>query len=381
MPATPLSDVARRLLVNVDNEHGEFADAVMRLPTSVYTDPARYAREVEVIFRRLPLVTALSVDIPKPGDFRTLTIAGRPIVTVRGDDGVARSFVNACRHRGAQVVCDDAGSSRRFTCPYHAWVYDTSGALVGIPQRETFGEVGDTGLIALPTAERAGVVFTVLTPGAPLDIDEFLGDMGDALVHMELDRMHPYPVTTTLDSGNWKTTADGYLDGYHIGFLHRNNLGLKQINNRNAWDLYGPHVRFGFANKTLPACRDLPVDQWDLPDVMSLVHYLFPNVSISGQPGRATMVSIILPGDTVDTSTVHQTQYSRVPLDTPGQMEEMEQRRIAYTAITRDEDFATVIGINNGLPALAGTDFLFGRNESGNQNLHRWVDHYLDVAT
>jgi hypothetical protein len=97
-------------------------------------------------------------------------------------------------------------------------------------------------------------------------------------------------------------------------------------------------------------------------------------VSISGQPGRTTMVSIILPGTTVDTSDVLQIQYSRTPIDTPEKEEELEGRRTLYAAITGDEDFSTVLSINRSLPSLGGTEFIFGRNESGNQNLHRWVE-------
>ena len=56
MPATPLTDVARRLLVNVENDHGELAPDVMHLPTSNYTDPAQYQRELETIFCKVPRV-------------------------------------------------------------------------------------------------------------------------------------------------------------------------------------------------------------------------------------------------------------------------------------------------------------------------------------
>ena len=38
-----------------------------------------------------------------------------------------------------------------------------------------------------------------------------------------------------------------------------------------------------------------------------------------------------------------------------------------------DEDFSTVMQINQAFPAMADDDFLFGRNESGNQNLHTWT--------
>lgn len=374
MAATPLTDVAQRLLANVEREAGDLADGIVRVPVERYRDPLQWQREIDEIFLKVPLVSCMSVDIPNAGDQCAWTLAGRPVLTMRGDDGVARSFLNSCRHRGANLVCDGFGHGRRVSCPYHAWVYDTKGALVGVPQRETFGEFDVSGLIELTTVERHGIVFCVLTPGLPLDLDAWLGDMGGALEQLELDQLHRYEVTTTLVSGNWKTTADGYLDGYHIGYLHRDNIGLKAINNRNTWDLYGPHVRLGFANKPIVGMKDQPVEEWDLTQAMSLVHYLFPNISISGQPGRRTMMSRMLPGPTVDRCTVLQYQYSRTPIDTDEYKAQLEADRVLYAAVTGDEDFATVLGITDSMPAIAGGSFMFGRNESGNQNLHRWVE-------
>lgn len=374
MSATPITAVALRLLANVEQDHGDLTADVMRVPVTRYRDAVQWQREIDEIYHRVPLVMALSIDIPRAGDLSAFEIAERPVVTIRGDDGVARSFLNVCRHRGARVVHSGFGHERRLTCPYHSWVYGTSGALVGVPQRELFGQIDATGLIELPTAERAGLVFAVLTPGAPIDIDEWLGDMAGALEMLELGSLHRFDVLTELESGNWKTTADGYLDGYHIGYLHRANIGMKSITNRNTYDLFGPHVRVGFANKPIVAMKDTPVDQWNLPEAMSLVHYVFPNISLSGQPGRPMMMSRMLPGPTVNRSTVMQYHYSRTPIDTDAARDEMEARRVLYAAVTRDEDFATVLGINGSLPAIADESFLFGRNEGGNQNLHAWVD-------
>ena len=220
---------------------------------------------------------------------------------MRGDDGVARTFLNACRHRGAAVAHDCFGHGRRITCPYHSWVYDTAGRLVAIPGKEAFDDVESRRSVEYPTAERAGAVFAILTVGAELDVDAWLGDMQSALEMLQLDKMYRYDVETKLPSGNWKATADGYLDGYHLGYLHRNTIGVKSITNRNTYDLYGPHVRIGFANKPIPDLRDVPPEEWpDLYAAFSLVHYVFPNISISGHPGNSLMVSRIFPGPGVD---------------------------------------------------------------------------------
>lgn len=384
MAATPLTDLARRLLANVDANRGDFAESMMSIPADEYRDRDRFDRELEMVYRRSPLLVALSVDIADPGDFTTMEIVDRPIVVMRGDDGIARTFLNVCRHRGRSVAQGCFGHGRRITCPYHSWVYDSSGQLVGVPGKEGFDELDVDGLIEYPTAERAGAVFAVLTVGAEFDVDEWLGDMRGALEMLQLDKLHRHDVETKLPSGNWKATADGYLDGYHLGYLHRNSIGAKSITNRNTYDLYGPHVRIGFANKPIVEYRDVPPEEW--PDnyaCFSLVHYVFPNISISGHPDRSLMISRIFPGPGVDECTVIQYQYFREPLVDDVAMADAEAKRQLYADVTYDEDFVTVMDITRRVDVLAeaGDVFRFGRNEVGNQNLHRWIATLIEPST
>lgn len=380
MAAMPLTDLGKRVLANVDAERGDFADDIMRVPVREYADPQLFQREVEAIFRRSPLMVALSCDIPDAGDFTTIEIVDRPIVVVRGDDGVARTFLNACRHRGAAVATECFGHGRRLTCPYHNWVYDTSGKLVGITGREAFEGLDVDGLVEYPTAERAGTIFAVLTVGATLDVDAWLGDMASSLEMLQLDELHRHDVETRLPSGNWKATADGYVDGYHLGYLHRSSIGAKSITNRNTFDLYGPHVRIGFANKPILDQRDIPVEDWDMYAAFSLVHFVFPNVSISGHPGNSLMVSRMFPGPAVGECTVVQYQYFRHPLQTDAECAEAEAKRVRYRDVTWEEDFVTVLGIGRRFDALGDDVFRFGRNELGNQNLHTWVRRLVDLS-
>ena len=381
MSATPLISVAKRLLANVDGDRGDLSPNILNVPAADFVDQARFEREIETIFHRSPLLVAFSVDVAEPGDYSALSIAGRPIVVTRGDDGVARTFLNICRHRGAKVTADCFGHARRFTCPYHFWVYDTQGALVGNTAREAFEGMDVSGLVELPTAERAGAIFAVLTPQIPMDIDAWLGDMASALETLELDKLVRHRDGIMADSGNWKATADGYVDGYHLGYLHRNTIGTKSITNRNTYDLYGPHVRLGFANKPMLTMRDLPDDEWRLREAMSLVHFIFPNISISGLPGSGLMVSRIYPGTTPERCTVEQFQYFREPMVTDEQIAEADAKRELYYAVTRDEDFATVLEVTDSFLALPNNVIRYGRNEQGNQNLHRWIDALLTGST
>jgi phenylpropionate dioxygenase-like ring-hydroxylating dioxygenase large terminal subunit len=372
------ADVARRLLANVDAGTSDQSPGQMKVPATAYRDPGRWELEMERIYRRSPLAVALSCDVREPGDFDTVEIAQRPLLIVRGDDGVVRTFLNICRHRGAQVG-DGCGHTRRFTCPYHSWVYDTRGRLVGVPGRDTFGELDVSGLVELTTHERAGVVFAVLTPGLDFDPVEWTAGMDEALELLRLDELHRYPVLTELDSPNWKLTADGYVDGYHLGYLHSSTIGEKSITNRNTYDLFGPHVRIGFANKPITQIRDKPESEWPpMWEIMSMVHYLFPNVSISGQPGRPLMISRLLPGPTPDRSTTAQYHYYRQPIEGDEAVATAEARRLLYAQVTGEEDFVTGFKINRGLGAMADDHIRFGRNERGNQNLHTWIDRLVD---
>ncbi len=367
-----LTEICHRLKANVAAGKPDQCEQLLRLPAAYYADEDQWQREMRDIFLKVPSLVALTCDIPEPGDFQALTLVGRPILIVRGDDGRARVFLNVCRHRGAKVADEDWGNARRFTCPYHSWSYDRNGRLAGIPGADTFGEVDVEGLLELPSEERHGAVFACLSREVELNLDEWLGPMGESLDALRLGELYPYRKTTVLDSPNWKLAADGYLDGYHIGYLHRDSIGRKSITNRNTYDLFGPHVRIGFATKMINEFEASMEADCYLPDYMSLVHYVFPNVSISGGHGDTIQLSRLFPGPTVDRSTTVQHQYFREPVE-GNMLLVAEEKRVIYERVVRDEDCATIFGISEALPALGEDTLLFGRNEPGNQRLHEVI--------
>jgi phenylpropionate dioxygenase-like ring-hydroxylating dioxygenase large terminal subunit len=374
-----LRELCRSLRKKVATGTPALADAVLAVSATSYRDATQWQLEMQHIFLRLPMLVALTCDIPEPGDFHTFMLAGRPLLVVRGDDGRARTLRNVCRHRGAIVATEASGSTRRFTCPYHAWSYDRSGKLDAVPGQAFFGEVTATGLVEFPTQEIAGAIFAVLDPEATFDAADWLGDMADSLAALDLAHMHPYRRTSTLEGPNWKLAADGYVDGYHLPYLHRLSIGGKIIANAHSYDLFGPHVRLVFATRRIEEIDTRPETDWYLPDYMSLVHFIFPNVSISGAHGDTAMLSRLLPGPTPDRSTTIQYQYFRKPLDEAG-LADAEQKRITYETVVRTEDYATVSSIGASLGALGDAPVLFGRNELGNQHLHRTIARYTGGA-
>ena len=151
-----------RIVASLDAGSDPMAARTMCQPTDVYVSPDHLSHEQTHIFNQVPLVVGLADQIRSPGDFFVDDLTGRSLLIVRDESGELRGFHNVCGHRGARVQQDGHGCTRRFTCPYHAWTYDTAGTLVSIPNDDGFTDLDRStrGLVALlrsPIERRVGV--------------------------------------------------------------------------------------------------------------------------------------------------------------------------------------------------------------------------------
>ncbi|MGH8597092.1 MAG: aromatic ring-hydroxylating oxygenase subunit alpha, partial [Gammaproteobacteria bacterium] len=119
--------VAKRLLNFISSESTERDPAIYDQPIIEYTSGEIADREQQTLFRERPLCVGLSHDLPQPGCYKTHDLAGVPLLLVRDASGAFKAFLNVCRHRGARVA-SGCGSTRGFTCPYHAWAYGLDAA-------------------------------------------------------------------------------------------------------------------------------------------------------------------------------------------------------------------------------------------------------------
>jgi phenylpropionate dioxygenase-like ring-hydroxylating dioxygenase large terminal subunit len=378
---TELIELAKRMLAHVENGTTDQTDDLMEVPVSEYVDPDRWAAEMEVIFKRVPLALGLTAELREPGAYKAIDVLGVPVLISRGADGVVRSFLNVCRHRGAALKDAGCGTARRFTCPYHGWSYDQQGRLVGVYGEESYGPLDrDThGLTALPTAERGGFVFSVLTPGAPIDIDAWLGDYAEELDKLGLADWHVFS-RRELVGASWKVCYDGYLEGYHFASLHRDTIFKQNMSNVMATDAYGPHQRIVFAKHGIEALRDKPEDEWVPADHIGPVYIIFPHVSIAGCWGERAVVSQLFPGPTHDRSRTVQTIVTRSPVETEADRAKAQAYTDFLYEVVRDEDYKTGLDIQKGLESGANTHFTFGRNELTVQRFHGWVERLMAEA-
>ena len=199
-----------------------------RVHASLYTDPRIFDDEMERIFRRGWVFVGHDSEIPGTGDFVTRRIGTEPVIMVRGIDGEVVVLVNRCMHRGTMVCPADRGHARTFTCPYHGWTYDVSGALLGVPYPGGY-EAFDKSAHGLTRAPRVssyrGFVFASLSlTGIPLA--EHLG-LATRLIDRSCDLSPVGEIELTAGwvkhrcPANWKALPENDSDGYHLGFVHR----------------------------------------------------------------------------------------------------------------------------------------------------------------
>ena len=98
------------------------------MPRDVYTDPTRFELERERVLGAHWILAGRSEQLVGAGDWLTFEGHGETVVVTRQADGSLAAFHNVCQHRGPALVGELVGcGAKRFTCPYHGWVYDTTG--------------------------------------------------------------------------------------------------------------------------------------------------------------------------------------------------------------------------------------------------------------
>ena len=369
------AELAARALKHFNEGTTDRAPSQMRIPVSAYTDEAQFQAERQAVFFESPIAVALSLEIPKPGDFLTQTIMGKPLLFTRDKEGVLHCFINVCRHRGAKVCATEKGHQSRFSCPYHAWTYSNKGELIGVYGEDSFGDVdrASMGLAELPCDERSGVIFACLTPGEPLDLDNWLGEFASKLADQNLEQWHLY-TERFLSGAGWKATLDGYLEVYHHDSVHGKTVGPYTVGNLLVHDTWGAHQRMVIARKDITELNDIAPENWEAPEsYIRVVHSVFPNLSISAILGGQCLIGFVYPGETSTTTVTRQLILSAEAPETDEQKATIETFSQMTLQAVRDEDYALVATIQGALHAGANDSFLIGRNEPAVQHYHRSI--------
>lgn len=221
-----MTQAALENLVIDDRDAGLF-----RVHRSVFRDPHVFELEQRRVFEQCWLYAGHASEVPQPGDFRTRTVAGRPLILVRGGDGRVRVLLNTCTHRGAQVCRQSCGNTKTFQCFYHAWTFDTEGRLVGVPGEDAYSDAFDREQLGLASPPRLEVyrdfVFVSFNP----TVEPLVAYLAGAKEYLDLvcDQseagMEIVAGTQAYSMrANWKLLVENSIDGYHARTTHQRYL-------------------------------------------------------------------------------------------------------------------------------------------------------------
>ena len=203
----------------------------------VFNDPELHLKELERIWAQCWIPICHETDLPDAGDFKRGYIGEDHVLLTRANDGSVNLFLNVCSHRSMEVCWSDEGNASTFKCPYHGWLFDGRGRLLGAPfEKQMYGEWdrSEYGLRLARVATRHGLIFGNFDDEAP-SFEDYLGEAAwyhDAMyAGVEWETLGP-PNRLTFDA-NWKTMVDQFAgDGYHGSTLHAalSELGMGDNN-------------------------------------------------------------------------------------------------------------------------------------------------------
>jgi len=367
----------KRALDIVEAQWPEMARSHMEVPLDFYNSETLAAREREV-FETSPLALAASSEIAEPHDYVVRNAVGRSVLLTRDAEGQAHAFLNYCRHRGAEPA-SGCGNARSFTCPYHAWTYDSRGQLVGMPLRDRYEDLdlSQWGLVELPSEERHGFVWAVLRKEAEIDVAAHLGELDAEIASLNCADMHYYSSLAQEPlAANWKSVAEGLLEGIHVPHVHPGTFAL---NPQTAavdiafYDTFGPHIRYGmpmFGRDEVAAIRATPESEWNPAASIGCVWWIAPGLLIA-QELYGLIYADLCPGQHVTEAWfrygwLSPTQEAPEGLSSPAEMAARAARAV-------HQDQPVWEGCGRGLSRGAHEAALIGRNEKGVQLLHESI--------
>jgi choline monooxygenase len=346
------------------NDQAPLAEA-STIPAPWYVDPRIADLEAKTVFSNTWQLVGRAEQLEKPGQFVTTTIAGEPIVVVRGNDHILRAMYNVCRHHAAAVVTEACGQASILHCPYHGWNYGLDGSLKGMPE---FDGVLDferqkNGLLPARAEAWENFVFVNLDLEAA-SLREFLGGLVKRVAPLGVSKLHYFDTRVYDIACNWKVFVDNFLDGgYHVPHLHKglsSVLDYKEytIENEDRYCLQSSPMVSSDEDKATGATRK---------GDRAWYFWQYPNLMINSYAGYMD-TNLVLPIDVDHCRVIFDFYFA----DVCEAGREYNQQSVAVGARIQEEDLGICEAVQRGLKSRAyGAGRLSVRREAGEHLFHR----------
>jgi choline monooxygenase len=346
------------------NDRAPLAEA-STIPAPWYVDARIAELERKTVFSNTWQLVGRVDQVEKPGQFVTATVAGEPIVVVRGNDNVLRGFFNVCRHHAAAVVTEPCGQASILHCPYHGWNYGLDGSLKGMPEFEGVKDFDrqQNGLLPVKAETWEKFVFINLAPkAAPLR--DFLGGLVKRVAPLGVTRTHYFDSRTYDIHCNWKVFVDNYLDGgYHVPHLHK---GLSSVLDYKQYTIENEDRYCLQSSPMVASDQDAATGATRKGD-RAWYFWQYPNLMINCYEGYMD-TNLVLPIDVDHCRVIFDFYFA----DVSDARREYNQQSVAVGARVQDEDLGICEAVQRGLKSRAyGAGRLSVRREAGEHLFHR----------
>ena len=189
--------------------------------------PEIYELEKRRIFDKCWLYLGHESEAPNPGDYVRRVVAERALFFTRNRDGELAVFHNTCPHRGALICRTDRGNAQVFQCFYHAWSFNSSGELIGMPDSDGYGPDFDRTELGLRSPRfdsYKGFIFVCFDQETESLVDYLAGaaEYLDLVADQSRTGMRVIPGSNRYTiKANWKLLAENSIDGYHALPTHQ----------------------------------------------------------------------------------------------------------------------------------------------------------------
>jgi len=263
----------------------------------VYYDPAFFKQVQKSLIPNNWNFVGFSSEFPARS-VTERTIGNQSLIITSDETQQRHAFFNTCRHRGMPLLKPDESrhNTRKLSCPYHQWTYDTKGALRGIPHKDSFScEKSEFPLLPVPQiASHSGQVFVSFNPDLP-EPSSWFGNLEDQLQPYDLSNWSVKHKAHYTVQANWLLLMENFLDYLHVPFIHPKYASLSPIENHFPFDNQQGHY-LGFYTQPVPMPeRPELLHLWGLAhsnNHYQLAHYLF---NMDTDPHKKPLLESLLP--------------------------------------------------------------------------------------
>lgn len=211
------------------------------VPVERYISREFHELEMKRMWPRSWQMVCHESNIPEANEYITYELGNRSWIVARQKDGSIRAYINACLHRGMQLV-EGSGKLPALACPFHGWSWNMDGTNRGVTEKWDLPQLKDRDL-CLPQAKVAlwgGFVF--INPDQDAQpFEEYIGDLDEHFVSDPLENRRVAAHVARITPANWKVAQEAFIESYHVSPTHPQAVPVSEYA-ETQYDIYNENV-------------------------------------------------------------------------------------------------------------------------------------------